>query len=322
MIDFLQNNAIAFMAAFSMVVTLYAFWKSLVPDNSVSKRLKEMSQRRTRLLDEQMSTKRKDKRAGLNKASSMGVIKATVHKMKLMGSEHADGLQLKLAQAGFRSRDAMMVFLFMMVFLPFVFGGLAAFVAYGMLAGKVTSIMQLLICVCGVCLGYYAPRIFVKNMKQRRCTEIRKGMPDSLDLLVICAQAGLSLDASLNRVSKEISFTCPELSDELSLAAVELGFLPNRADALHNLNNRVDLPQMRSLISTLVQTEKYGTPLSQSLRVLAQEYRDERMMRAEEKAARLPAILTLPMIIFILPPLFIVLLAPGLLRAIDSFSQM
>ena len=147
-------------------------------------------------------------------------------------------------------------------------------------------------------------------------------MPDGFDLLVICAEAGLSLDAALERVSRELADASPELADELGLAAVELSFLPDRTKALENLAERVPLPGMRALINTLVQTERYGTPLSQSLRVLSAELRHERMMRAEEKAARLPAILTLPMIVFIMPALFIVLIGPAILQVIDQLAKM
>jgi tight adherence protein C len=139
--------------------------------------------------------------------------------------------------------------------------------------------------------------------------------------LVICAEAGLSLEAALTRVSQEMARACPEVADELGLTAIELGFLPERSKALENLAKRVQLPSFRGVVNTLTQTEKYGTPLSQSLRVLSNEFRSERMLKAEEKAARLPAVLTVPMIIFILPPLMIVLLGPAILRTIDALSK-
>lgn len=143
--------------------------------------------------------------------------------------------------------------------------------------------------------------------------------PNSLDLLVICAEAGLSLDAALTRVARDLGPAAPHLADELGLTAVELGFLPNRRQALQNLARRTDLPALRAVVNTLVQTERYGTPLAQALRVLAAEFREERMLKAEEKAARLPAILTVPMIIFILPTLFVVLIGPAMVRVVHNF---
>lgn len=149
---------------------------------------------------------------------------------------------------------------------------------------------------------------------------IQRALPDALDLLVICAEAGLSLDAALKRVAEEIGHTCPELGDELGLTAVELGFLPDRRSALHNLTRRCHLASLRGVVNTLQQTEKYGTPLSNALRVLSNEFRHERLMKAEEKAARLPVILTVPMIVFILPALMIVLIGPAAIRTIDAMS--
>ena len=129
----------------------------------------------------------------------------------------------------------------------------------------------------------------------------------------------MSLDAALTRVSRDLGPAAPQLADELSLTAVELGFLPNRRQALQNLARRTDLPAIRGVVNTLVQTERYGTPLAQALRVLAAEFREERMLKAEEKAARLPAILTVPMIIFILPTLFVVLIGPAMVRVVHNF---
>ena len=145
-------------------------------------------------------------------------------------------------------------------------------------------------------------------------------MPDALDLLVICAEAGLSLDAALVRVSRELEMTWPELSEEFAITAAELTYLPDRGTAFENLNARTDMASIRGVVNTLLQTAKFGTPLAQSLRVLAAEFREARMTRAEEKAARLPAMLTVPMIVFILPTLFIVVLGPAILSVLDTFS--
>ena len=145
-------------------------------------------------------------------------------------------------------------------------------------------------------------------------------MPDALDLLVICAEAGLSLDAALVRVSRELEMTWPELSEEFAITAAELTYLPERNAAFDNLNARTNMASIRGVVNTLLQTAKFGTPLAQSLRVLAAEFREARMTRAEEKAARLPAMLTVPMIVFILPTLFIVVLGPAVLSILDTFS--
>ncbi len=162
----------------------------------------------------------------------------------------------------------------------------------------------------------------IKNTTQKRQDTIRKSLPDALDLMVICAEAGLSLDATLSRVSQEMELACPELADELGLTGLELGFLPDRRKALQNLATRIDLPVVRGVVNTLIQAEKYGTPLAQSLRIMSGESRNERIMKAEEKAARLPALLTVPMIIFTLPPLFVVLIGRAILNTMDAFAKM
>ena len=168
-------------------------------------------------------------------------------------------------------------------------------------------------------LGYKAPDICLKNKVKKRTDAIRKGLPDALDLLVICAEAGLTVDAAFNRVAKELGKAYPELGDEFALTAIELGFLTERRQAFENLAYRVDLDAVRGVVTTMIQTEKYGTPLASALRVLSAEFRNERMMRAEEKAARLPAIMTVPLILFILPVLFIVILGPAACSISDSF---
>lgn len=169
-------------------------------------------------------------------------------------------------------------------------------------------------------LFFFLPDLIIKRQKKVRLTRLSRSLPDGLDLLVICAEAGLSLDAALKRVADEFIGVVPELSEELLLTSVELNFLPDRRQALTNLAARVELPAVRGVVATLIQTEKYGTPLAQALRTLASEFRDHRLLTAEEKAARLPAILTVPMIIFILPALFIVLAAPAYLQVSEKFA--
>lgn len=169
-------------------------------------------------------------------------------------------------------------------------------------------------------LGYKAPDLFVDNKRQKRTDAIRKGLPDALDLLVICAEAGLTVDSAFARVSKELGRAYPELGEEFALTSIELGFLTERRQAFENLAYRVNLESVKGVVTTMIQTEKYGTPLASALRVLSAEFRNERMMRAEEKAARLPAIMTVPLILFILPVLFIVILGPAACSLSDAMS--
>jgi tight adherence protein C len=171
-----------------------------------------------------------------------------------------------------------------------------------------------------VLAGYKGPDVFIQNLVNKRTDAIRKGLPDALDLLVICAEAGLTVDAAFERVSRELGRAYPELGDEFSMTSIELSFLHERRQAFENLAYRVNLDAVKGVVTTMVQTERYGTPLASALRVLSAEFRNERMMRAEEKAARLPAIMTVPLILFILPTLFVVILGPAGCSIADAFS--
>ena len=164
------------------------------------------------------------------------------------------------------------------------------------------------------------PELFIKNVTQKRREALIKALPDMLDLMVICTEAGSSLDATLGRVANEIRLSSQEMADEVELTGIELGFLPDRRQALENFCDRTGIKHNDALVSTFIQTEKYGTPLAQALRILARELRDERLM-AEAKAARLPATSMVRMVIFILPVLFIVLIGPGAINILDSLKS-
>ncbi len=299
------------LLAFVVIVTI---WFALIERNPMENRARRIAQRRGELRADLLGKKSRQSR----RAESVGFMRRVVQTLQLMQDQQASKLWDRLAQAGFRSRDSIIVFLFFKAVMPIALG-LTSFIAFYILSiGQFQPAINLLI-VCGACLlGFLAPDLYVSNTTTKRQQRLAKSLPDGLDLLVICAESGLSLDSALDRVSKEIGGASPELAEELQLTSVELGFLPERRHALLNLNRRTNLGAIRGVVNTLVQTEKYGTPLSQSLRVLANEFRDQRLLRAEEKAARLPATLTVPMIVFILPVLFIVLVGPAVISVMDN----
>ena len=168
-------------------------------------------------------------------------------------------------------------------------------------------------------VGSKLPDFIVGKIRKKRLEAIRKALPDSLDMLVICAEAGLASDAALKRVVAETGRNASALSEELNQTALELSFMPERRQALENFAERAPLPSVNAFVNTMIQAEKYGTPLARAFKVLSQEQRTERMLRAEEKAGRLPATMTVPMMIFILPALFIVLIGPAILDIMDNF---
>ena len=313
-----METAITAMAALAAFGIVCAVWNALLANDTMGVRAKRLRQRREELKAGLAAPRRNRQR----RVSAMGMMRNVTHRFDLLRSKTADKIAERLAQAGLRSKDAVVTFLFMKISLPFVFGA-AAFVVFNILGvGHLAPPMPQVIPLAAVILGAYLPDIYVKNAVAKRQQLIQRSLPDALDLLVICAESGLALDAALTRVAREMEKGGPEMADEIGLTAVELGFLPERRQALDNLTRRCPLPSMRGVVNTLLQTEKYGTPLSNSLRVLAAEFRNDRMMKAEEKAARLPAVMTVPMILFILPPLMIVLLGPAVLTILDSFIHM
>jgi tight adherence protein C len=310
-----DENVIAIIAGILVFVTVIIFAQALVPHDPMAERLRSHKKRRDSLRGDMLSGGATNAR----RAAQISQVKFYLDKLKLLRGEEARKTSEQLAQAGWRSRDALVIYVGLRLAMPFI-GGIATFVGLWILAPGAASLHKLVGVLLGVIVAGFAPVFGLKQAMKRRQNHLRKQLPDALDLLVICCEAGLSLDASLTRVAREIGFAAPHLADELGLTAVELGFLPNRRQALMNLAKRTNLPAIRGVTNTLVQTERYGTPLAHSLRVLSAEFREERMLKAEEKAHKLPAILTVPMIVFILPCLFVVLLGPAIIQVIATFG--
>lgn len=308
------ETAFAAVVGLATFVCLLALWWALLDRNPAAARARMLQERRQELLAAAVGRFAPRRR----RPSTRTLLERLAGELKLARSGVDERLRDRLAQAGLRSPQARPAFLLAKLVAPIAAGLVALVLVYGSnLAGKAPA-TRLLVLVGAVLAGFYLPELYLTNRIAKRRQALQRSLPDGLDLLVVCAEAGLSLDAALNRVAEEMGASCPELAEEFGLTAVELNFLPERRQALLNLGRRVDLPAMRGVVNTLIQTEKYGTPLSQSLRVLSAEFRDQRMLKAEEKAARLPATLTVPMIVFILPTLFIVLMGPAILDVYDN----
>ena len=310
------NDLIALLAALAVLVAFLAVWQALRGVDPFQRRYSEVMQRRESMRQTMVDTKRTRQRV-----SPAGLMSDVVTRLNLLRSKHAGDARMLLAQAGIRSNEAMIRYLFARLAMPFVFGALVVMDTYGAHMIPVGDQYRVFVALGAALLGFFAPDVFIKNLVKKRAHQMELGLPDALDLLVICAEAGLSLDASLQRVSRELDLTWPELSEEFGITAGELTYLPERKLAFENLNARTNMASVRGVVNTLLQTAKFGTPLAQSLRILAAEFREQRLIRAEEKAARLPAMLTVPMILFILPTLFIVLLGPAGMSISDTFSK-
>lgn len=296
-------------------LSFYTLWQALLERDPRAARTRLIEQRREEL---RAGAAAGSRRAGRRKTSR--VVKLG-QRFQLARATQVEKARERLARAGLRSRDAANGFLLAKAVLPMAATLLAVLLTYVLNVVPVGPGLRPVVLVVAVFLGLLGPDMYISNLASKRRQALQRTLPDGLDLLVVCAEAGLSLDTALNRVADEIGPSAPELADELAMTAVELNFLPERRQALLNLGRRCDLPAIRGVVNTLVQTEKYGTPLSQSLRVLSGEFREQRMMRAEEKAARLPATLTVPMIVFILPTLFVVLIGPALIDVFDQLSK-
>ena len=310
------DDAITLLAALAVLTTVLAIWQVLRPSSVFERRLEQIGQRKESLRQQALAARRSGR-----SLAAVGLMREAVTRLNLMRSRHAADARNMLVQAGIRSRDAMVGFLFARISLPVLFGIMLLVDTKVFHLLPITPAFEFVPPMVGVLLGFYAPTMYLRNAAAKRAKQLQLSLPDGLDLMVICAEAGLSLDAALIRVSRELGNGSPELAEELAITAAELTFLPDRRMAFDNLNTRTNSERIRAVVNTLQQTAKFGTPLAQSLRVLASEMRAARMTRAEEKAARLPALLTVPMILFILPTLFIVLLGPAAIGIIDTFAQ-
>jgi tight adherence protein C len=304
------------VATFAVLLAIYA---AMTVKDPMARRVKALNERREQLKAGIVASTNKRKKL-TNKNEAADRVRSILGSFKMLQDDQIKKTQQRLMQAGIRTKDLAFFIIFARFVLPVVLGIAAVLLIYVFNYFPAWGWFKRYALVAGtLLLSYKAPDLWLKNKVNKRSAAIRKGLPDALDLLVICAEAGLTVDAAFGRVAKELGKAYPELGDEFGLTAIELGFLSERRQAFENLASRVDLDAVRGVVTTMIQTEKYGTPLASALRVLSAEFRNERMMRAEEKAARLPAIMTVPLILFILPTLFVVILGPAACSIHDSF---
>ncbi|WP_397575760.1 type II secretion system F family protein [Sphingorhabdus sp.] len=307
------------VAGIAVVVAIYSV---ITVRDPMAKRVKALNERREQLKAGIAGTTSKKRAKLVRKTQTTDKMRQLLTKLQVLQDDQVKVVQQRLAQAGIRRKELAVSVIFSRMVLPIIFGGGSCLWIYGLDGVPDWGAMKKFCAfAAATILSYKAADIYLTNLVTKRTHAIRKGLPDALDLLVICAEAGLTVDAAFNRVAKELGRAYPELGDEFALTAIELGFLTERRAAFENLAYRVNLDSIRGVVTTMIQTEKYGTPLASALRVLSAEFRNERMMRAEEKAARLPAIMTVPLILFILPTLFIVIIGPAACSIGDAFSK-
>lgn len=312
------NVLLAIMVSVAIFATIVSVSLPLLSGDKLETRMKAVALERDKIrARERANLLAEGQRGSLRSKESKAYMRSLVERLSLRNALLDKKGEEMLRMAGFRSEAATTTFLFARFVLPFVFIAVAFFYIFIVLELDRPPLFKIGICLGFGYLGFYLPVIFVKNTLQKRQQSIRRAFPDSLDLLLICVESGMSIETAFRKVSEEIGLQSIELAEELSLATAELSYLPDRKQAYENLAARTGLDGVKAVSMALVQAERYGTPLGTTLRVLAQENRDMRMAEAEKKAAALPPKLTVPMIVFFLPVLFAVIMSPAIIKIVS-----
>ena len=312
------------ISAFAGLLAFFAILTTISPafqQTGLESRLKSVANRRAELRRRSRENLAGGKQGTSLRRTDEGVYKRVVERLQLSRLLEDTNLTDKLAQAGYRGPSAISRFYFFRFVSPFVLATAAAFYVFVINGFHLPMMTKVTICVGALVAGYYAPNVYVGNVATKRRESIVAVFPDALDLLLICVESGMSIEAAIVKVSQEVGGTSMELAEELSLLAAELSYLPERRLAYDGLAKRTNHPGIKAVVTAMIQAERYGTALGNALRVMAKENRDLRLAAAEKKAAALPPKLTVPMIVFFLPVLFIVILGPAMMKVQDVMSH-
>lgn len=315
------QNVILILSSLGAFITIMALALPFLQTDSYGSRLKYLARRRQELQEQQQQRFQQQSSIRRRTTRTQTLMSQALARLNLLEAARSGKIRNRMIQAGYRTAGAPVAYAFARMVLPVVFAGLAALVLFSSASLDWHPFLKVLICVGAAGAGYLIPGVLVSNAITKRKQEIVKGFPDALDLTVICIEAGISLEQAFVRVSQELGEMSPILADEFSITTAELAYLADRRMALENFASRTGAEPVRALTTSLIQSEKYGTPLTLALRVLSRENREERMARAEQKAGALPAALTVPMILFFLPVLFIVLMGPAVIQVIQTFQK-
>jgi len=321
MIGFLTNiqNLLSIGVGLLVFATIVTLMGSFGGGAKLDGRMKAVAVRREEL-------KRRSRQAiasgpGGLRHSDEGFKKRVVERLNLTKLLEDPKVAEKMAQAGYRGPKPLTTFYFFRFSMPFIFLAVAVFYLFVFNDFGLAFMMRVTICMVAAVIGFYGPNIFLANRISKRKTSIMQAFPDALDLLLICVEAGMSIEAAIQKVSQEIGGSSIDLAEELTLLSAELSYLPDRRMAYEGLAKRTNHPGVKSVATAMTQAETYGTPLGAALRTMAKENREMRLSAAEKKAAALPAKLTVPMILFFLPVLFIVILTPAIISIQDTMAK-
>ena len=312
------QSLLSIIVGLLVFATVFTLLSSFTGGVSLEKRMKAVGERREEL-------KRRSRQAmagpGGLRHTDDGFKKRIVDRLNLSKLLEDPKVVEKMGQAGFRGPRPITTFYFFRFAAPFVFLGVAAFYLFIFNDFGLPVMSRVTACVAAAVAGYYAPNLYISNRISKRRTSIMQAFPDALDLLLICVESGMSIEAAIQKVGQEIGGQSIDLAEELTLLTAELSYLPERRMAYEGLARRTNHPGVKSVATAMTQAEQYGTPLGSALRVMAKENRDLRLAAAEKKAAALPAKLTVPMIIFFLPVLFVVILGPAIINIQDTMAK-
>lgn len=304
---------LAALAAFAAVLSVAA---PIMQKDPLKARMKAVSVEREKL----RASKRQqggDGQGRLREKSQTGATQQLVDVLNLRRVFEAETSRELLRQAGMRGERYLITYLAARFATPIVVALLAFVYVSTIYADSFPPPMRIAVTAVAAIVGNYLPFLYVRNLVSRRQASIRRAWPDSLDLLLICVESGMAIEPAMQRVGREIGAVSVPLAEEMTLTVAELSYIGDRRKAFENLGKRTGMPQVKSVVTSLIQSERYGTPLGTALRVLAQENRDMRMAEAERKAAALPPRLTVPMMLFFLPVIFVVILGPTILMAME-----
>jgi tight adherence protein C len=305
-------------AAVAAMATVVTFALPMIAGDSLDKRMKAVAIEREKMRQRERERMARNEKVSL-RTSPKAYMSTVVEQFNLTKWVGQEAARAKLMQAGYRGQGPYVAFLFFRMVAPLVMLTGSSVYIFGLLQLDQPMSVKIGICLAATYLGMQLPFLFLKNKISHRKLSLIRAFPDALDLLLICVESGMSIEAAFRRVSEEIGSQSIPLAEELTLTTAELSYLPDRRHAYENLAKRTDLDGVKAVCLSLQQAERYGTPLAQTLRVMSQENRDMRMSEAEKKAAALPPKLTVPMIVFFLPVLFVVILGPAVIKAMAAF---
>ena len=307
---------VTLLAAVAAFATALAVLMPVLSRDRLATRMQVMATERDKMRASRLADlAKKDGQGSRLRIAPKGFMQDIVERFNLRSMFETEEVRDKLKMAGLRGQAPLVAYLFFRLAVPIIIIAVVALVYLFLIAAyEYPPPIKVGLALVAGYLGFYLPNMFIENLVQRRQTSIKNSFPDALDMLLICVQSGMSVEAGFGKVASEVGSQSLELAEELSLTTAELSYLQERRQAFENLGKRTGIPGIKAVATALIQAERYGTPVGQALRVMARENRDMRMAEAEKKAAALPPKLTVPMIVFFLPVLFVVILGPAIIQ--------